>query len=65
MRKFSYLEQGELEPYEVEVKEEDILENYFPYWSWRMKEAGKEDLINKENCLEDWLVVNWWAREIK
>jgi len=44
----------------VRVKsEEDILQEYFPIWSEKMKQAGKESLISKKNCLEDFCTENW------
>jgi hypothetical protein len=46
------------------LTEEEVIQQYFPYWSSKMKEVGKEDLINKESCIEDWCIVHW-ASEIK
>ena len=43
--------------------EEDIITEYWTYWWGRMIEIGKVDLITKENCIDDWVVVNW-ANEI-
>lgn len=59
MRRFSYVE-----PTIVTVTEEDIIRDYYPYWEMKMKHVGKEDLISKENCIEDWKTVNW-AKEIE
>lgn len=67
MRRFKYLDPPTPRYPDGEVrvfKEEDIRMLYYPYWSEKMKKAGKEDLISFENCLEDWMVVNW-AEEIK
>jgi hypothetical protein len=43
--------------------EEDILKDYWDYWSSRMKSHGKpESDINRENCIEDWIHVYWaWS----
>ena len=32
---------------------------YYPYWCEKMKKAGKESQICFENCLEDWITINW------
>lgn len=42
----------------VERTEEEILEEYFPYWSSQMREIGKAYLICNENCIDDWIVIN-------
>jgi len=39
--------------------EEQIIKSYFGYWSSRMTEAGKSDLINHQDCISDWCVVHW------
>lgn len=46
------------------LTEEEIIEQYFEYWSGRMKEVNKEHLISRENCIDDFILVNW-AIEIK
>jgi hypothetical protein len=46
------------------LTEEEVLKSYFPYWSERMTEVGKERLISKESCIEDWMIVHW-AVEIR
>lgn len=48
---------------EVVLSEETVLEDYFPYWKKKMTEAGKGDLVSEENCLEDWITVNY-AKEV-
>ena len=54
--------------YVVTWSGEDILLNYYPYWYERMcKKLGKEYVDQNygfEDCLEDWITVNW-ARESK
>lgn len=42
----------------VVLSEEEILRDYWPYWSEKMKSKGFTDLT-KEDCLDDWIVVNW------
>lgn len=46
------------------LTEEEVLQSYYPYWCDRMKEVGKEELISKELCLEDWICLHW-ALEIR
>ena len=43
--------------------EKRIIAEYFTYWSDQMKRIGKEDQICHENCIEDWVIVNW-AQEL-
>lgn len=67
MRKFEICEPTSLEditPMIITVTEDEIREKYFPYWTQRMKDAGKEQYICFENCLDDWIVTNW-AVELK
>lgn len=46
------------------ISEEQILKEYWDYWRERMERAGKEDLINPDNCIHDFCVIHW-AFEIK
>jgi len=47
----------------VTVSEEDIRRDYWPFWYGKMcKKYGKEHVdanYSFEECLEDWIVVNW------
>ena len=66
-RRFKVWDQGA--PPEGEIfTEEQIKKSYYPYWQEQMKRrwAGKDwPCANTfENCLDDWIVVNW-AVEIK
>lgn len=46
------------------VTEKEIVDTYFPFWSSKMREAGKEDLISEQLCIEDFCVINWaWEVE--
>ena len=51
---------------EIEITEEQILEVYWDFWKAQMIKKYGEDhfLITKENCIDDYVVVNW-AREKK
>jgi len=44
---------------EVIKTEDQILEQYYDEWCERAKKAGKENLISPENCISDWVAVNW------
>ena len=64
-RRWRYIEPGpSLEPIERVFTDEEILATYYAYWQERMRHVGKADQISPENCIEDWVVVNW-AEEIK
>lgn len=39
--------------------EDQIINSYFDQWSNKMKELGREHMISKERCIEDWIAVNW------
>ena len=49
--------------YVVILSEQDILDQYYPYWSGRMIEKyGQEEFDktwSKKECIEDWVIVNW------
>jgi hypothetical protein len=50
--------------YVKEMTEDDILKEYWDYWTRQMRKVNKEHLVNKENCIEDWCTVNWaWEKE--
>lgn len=47
------------------LSEEDILKEYFDYWSNRMKSIGKNNEITPDNCIYDWCVVHWaWETDV-
>ena len=42
------------------VSDEEIIEEYWEYWSDKMKSAKKDPaLITKENCIYDFCVIHW------
>lgn len=43
----------------VQMTERQILEQYGPWWRSELVRLGREHLISPENCVEDWVVVNW------
>lgn len=47
----------------ITMSENDIRRDYYPYWYERMcKKFGKREVDDNycfEDCLTDWVVVNW------
>lgn len=43
----------------IEMSEKQILDSYKEWWSEQMIKVGKANLISDENCIDDWIVVNW------
>jgi len=45
------------------LSEDEIIAQYYPYWSGRMIEKyGQEEFDktwSKKECIEDWVVVHW------
>jgi hypothetical protein len=45
------------------LSEDQIIEQYYPYWSGKMIEKfGQEEFDknwSKKECIEDWIVVHW------
>lgn len=37
------------------ISEAEILKQFFPEWSQQMEEMGREDEINEQNCIEEWV----------
>lgn len=75
MRYFSYNEYDPDSPladeyggYVVTLSEEEIRNQYWPFWYSRMCDRmGKERVDSTysfQDCLDDWVVVNW-AWEVK
>lgn len=70
MRYYSYNEYDPDSPladesagYVVTLSEEDIRKNYYPYWYKKMCEKFEQSYVDQnysfEDCLSDWIVVNW------
>ena len=60
MKYWTYVEHGKegKEVYRT-VSEAQIIKEYYPYWCQRMREVGKEHLISREECIDDWVVLHW------
>ena len=43
----------------VTVSEQQILDSFYDFWVEKMKKIGKESLISKEKCIEDWVTIHW------
>ena len=43
----------------VTVSEQQILDSFYNFWVEKMKKVGKESLISKEKCIEDWVTIHW------
>jgi hypothetical protein len=62
-RRWRYVEPGDdgVTPVWHELTEAEIIATYFAWWSGRMRQAGKSDLISEDACIDDWVVVHWAA----
>jgi hypothetical protein len=56
-----YDDDSRIVPVDLEYTEEQIIEEYWDFWSSKMmkKYGVGHKLITRENCIEDWLAVNW------
>lgn len=39
--------------------EDQIIQSYYRYWVAKMVQANKHDMISRELCIDDWIVVHW------
>lgn len=39
--------------------EDQIIRSYYKYWYGKMVQANKHDMISRELCIDDWIVVHW------
>ena len=67
MKIYQYYEPRE-EGFDVleEKTEDEILEDYWSWWSEKMiKKFGHgHELITRENCIQDWVTVYWaWEKK--
>lgn len=62
-RKWLYVEPDEaFRPVSCIRTEAQILREYWPFWSGRMRELGRQHLISPRNCIEDWIIMHWARR---
>lgn len=65
MRYYSYNEYTDPDElhYVVTVSEEELRQKYYPYWYGKMCDKFGKDHVDAtysfEDCLEQWIIVNW------
>ena len=68
MRYYSFNEYDESGGSVVTMSEEDVRNEYYPYWYKKMCEKYEQSYVDEhycfEDCLEDWVIVHW-AWEVK
>lgn len=47
----------------VAMSEDDIIDEYWEYWSESMIELGRHQFVSVKNCIDDWVVAHW-AEEV-
>lgn len=65
MKYYSFSEPGEndLQFVKTVMSEKEILDEYWNYWTDRMKQGGFANQISKERCIEDWCMIHWASQE--
>jgi len=63
-----YVDDPSIDSYVVTKSEEDIRNEYYPYWYERMCDKFGKNMVDEhytfEDCLQDWVIVNWaWEVE--
>lgn len=65
MKYWTYVEPTspvDMSPKYVTLSEDEIIEQYFTYWSSSMKRVGKSEMISHQACIEDWVIIHWaWS----
>jgi len=41
------------------LTEDEIISQYYTYWSTKMIQNCPNELITRERCIEDWCIVHW------
>lgn len=61
MKKYRYYEPGENdECVTIDVTDEDIIRDYWPWWQAEMVRLNKDVAkITQENCINDFKIVHW------
>lgn len=64
MRYFTFVQPGEDEkPEYITMSEDEILDDYWSFWSERMiQKYGYCQFIkefSRQDCIDDWVVVHW------
>jgi hypothetical protein len=50
---------------DIKLTREELLADYYEFWKSKMRQVSKEHMISEENCLQDWLTVNFGWKEEK
>jgi hypothetical protein len=51
---------SEGDPIYETMTEDQIIEFYWTYWSSQMRKVGRpEEMITRENCIEDFVIIHW------
>lgn len=58
-QKWAYDEPGPDGNVHVVKTEKEILDTFFEFWSNELIKQKKFHLITDENCIDDWVAVNW------
>ena len=63
MKLYSFLEPQRLDPQitvEIVFTKEDVLKFYWQHWKEKMESMGFDNSVTtEENCVEDFVIVNW------
>ena len=60
MRYWTHCEEGEHGQYIQETwSAAQILAAYFPSWKENMRRLGRDQHISENECIIDWVVINW------
>ena len=61
MRKFQYDEPTDdyKSSMVITMTEEEIAKDYLPYWVSQMLQIGNYNEVSWENCLDDWITINY------
>lgn len=54
----AYLDKNNNDVVEI-LTQDEIIAQYWEYWSERMREIGREAEISIQRCIEDWCVIHW------
>jgi hypothetical protein len=66
MRYYSYTvpdDDESLEATKYIYSTDEILGEYWDFWTDKMRAAGRSHLINKDTCVDDWCSTHWATEE--
>lgn len=51
-------------PVYIRYTEEQILKEYYDFWCYKTRKAGRTHLITERECIKDWVAIHWsWEEE--